>query len=70
MSDKRSKRTFTTEQKLAILAEAADKSVTVTLDKHATFADQIELIFRNQQPPHIPSAKCSIFNISQHKFRN
>ncbi len=38
MSDKLAKRTFTTEQKLAILAEAADNGVTVTLDKHAIYA--------------------------------
>jgi len=38
MSDKRTRRTFTTKQKLAILAEAVEHGVTVTLEKHAIYA--------------------------------
>ena len=37
MSDKRTKRTFTKEQKLAILEEAAKHGVQQTLDKHALY---------------------------------
>ena len=38
MSDKRTKRSFTQEQKLAILAEAREHGVQATLDKHALYA--------------------------------
>lgn len=38
MSDKRTKRSFTQEQKLTILAEARDNGVQATLDKHAIYA--------------------------------
>lgn len=37
MSDKRTKRTFTKEQKLAILEEAAKNGIQPTLDKHALY---------------------------------